>query len=233
MKKLDYINNEIKSIKEEKEEIKKVFDKKELLSFLAFTSTGAVAFCTLPFSLPISLGFASICAGAICYKYKCGKKHEIENNKLNQEIKHLNKIASEEPLQEKRLYDKARSKVIAISKSQIEEEKLYNNAHDVTDIMYVITAIGAVSTMINPWTVWLPIVGVCSSILSGNQEIRSFKRKEVLDNRINNLIRDLDVNEIIENETRKEETVKVINNVYSNEYVKENHKNKVYTKSRN
>ncbi|MBQ9019128.1 MAG: hypothetical protein IJ097_02300 [Bacilli bacterium] len=199
----DYIDIKRKNIKKELEKIEKEYNKKELVSYGLIAFFGGLALCSVPVALNISLASAAITAGTICYNYKTGKKREIENKKLNQELKHLNNIEIEQPLTEKRLYDKACDKVIAISQTQIEEEKKYENVGDATNIMYAITAAGAIGTAINPLTAWIPVVGVCSSILSGNAEIRSFEKKEILDNRITNLLHDLETKEIEEKEEGK------------------------------
>lgn len=235
MEKINYINKKIDVRQKELQKGKEKYDNKEFISFIAAVVLAIAACCASLCEIPVALNIALACVcgtvEVVCYKFKCGHKHESDEKRIKQEIRHLNGLVDSNPLKNKNKYDKARRKVLAISNSQVNAEGEYDFANDLTNITYALTAIGAVLTAMSPTIVWLPIVSICGSILAGMNEERKYEHKRVLENRLNNLIHDLDISAIEENYQGLTETYRHDNYVeYTNQ--KEKEKNKVYIKSR-
>lgn len=193
MTKEEYINEKTKEIKEKKKQLEKSFNLKETLSYSAIALFGGLTLASIIPKTPLALATLGLTSLAICYKVKCDKKNKIEKEKLNQEIKHLDNLREKDNITNEETYDKVCNKVCAISSSQIDAEGKYDDANTLTNLTYAITAIGSVLTFINPSAFWIPLVGIASNILTGENELKKYNKKINLENRIDNLIHDLDV----------------------------------------
>ena len=234
--------NEKERYIEEKRENKKVelgttyekYKKDELISFIGFMGAAIVCGASLVVNGNLALAAGAITGCLICHKYKNGKKEEILEKRLNQEIKHLSNLKNKDQMDDK-IRDKKITKVLALSTTQKSVENKYDNSNLLTCLSNALTVVGAASTFVNPWCFWLPLLGIGSNILLSNYEIKKYKAKELLENRINNLISDLDVDAIGEDNINKKNKVnenqKQVGITYN--YEKEKEKQKVYTKNRN
>jgi hypothetical protein len=231
-KKTDYVDQAITNKILEKKDGYEKFQNKEAITFFAFVICGVIALPGIVFSPSIALSFGSIAALLGCHKYIKGKEYFRKEDRLEQEINHLQKIRNEKTLTTKEQYEKACNKVIAISNSQIKAEKDYDNAVTLRGLTYAITAIGAVSAFINPWTAWVPAIGIISNILAGKNEIKKHDKKVLLENRINNLLSDLDASTLDYTPKSIKEAIRENNRSYKMENTKEKNKEKVYVKSR-
>ena len=186
---------------------------------------------SLVVSANLALAAGAITGCLICHKYKNGKKEEILEKRLNQEIKHLSNLKNKDQMDDK-IRDKKVTKVLALSTTQKSVENKYDNSNLLTCLSNALTVVGAAATFVNPWCFWLPLLGIGSNILLSNYEIKKYKAKELLENRVNNLISDLDVDAIGEAKT-KETTQNTTNliKVLGNENIKDLDKEpKVYIK---
>lgn len=222
------ISNKLNSLYETKEK----FKKDELISFIAFMGFSIVGLTTIFFIPNVGLAAGAMAGVIACHKYKNFKKNDSEERKLNQEIKHLKKLKDKSIMNEK-IKDKKITKLLALAQSQKSTENKYDNANILTGISNAITTIGAAATLMNPINIWIPLLGIGTNILMSKYEINKYRTKQLLENRVDNLIFDLDVEKI--NETNKKETKENINNKVvqtNNNFVKEKEKQKVYIKNR-
>lgn len=195
-----YLSNEIKKVDTELKDLDQAFRNKELISFIAFAVFALVSFSSLALSLPVFLSTASLASLLAIYKYKNAKKNDNIENRLNQEKLHLKKLEIKTPNVDKSVMEKRVNKILSINKLRTKAAKDYFLANDITLFTYAVTAIGGVLTFFNPACGWIPLVGIVSNIISGNNEIKKHKKCEILENRINNLSNDLDLIELITDE---------------------------------
>lgn len=202
--KSEYIKREIEIKKTELHRGWEKYKKEEVISFIPFALFASLTTMGLFLGTNMLLAAGSITASVICHKYKNSKKHDNYENRLNQEIKHLNGLKEGKYIVKNARETKV-SKLLEISNKQVNAEVKYDNANTITLVSKAITVIGAISTYINPITVWIPIIGVTANIFANNNEIKKHRICEKLETKANNLIHDLDVDAIIYNREDKEE----------------------------
>ena len=201
-----YIEETRKNKKEELGATYEKFKKDELISFIGFISAAVLCGASLVVSANLALAAGAITGCLICHKYKNGKKQEILEKRLNQEIKHLSNLKGKDQMDDT-TRDKKVVKVLALSKKQKDLENKFDNANLLTCLSNALTVLGAASTFVNPWYFWLPLLGIGSNIVLSEYEIIKYKAKQLLENRVNNLIYDLDADAIVERKDRETKTI--------------------------
>ncbi len=179
---------------------KKILNKKStskgIVAFLAFGVTAIASLGALTVSLPACISLAAVAATVVIYENKIAKKIDNTESRLKQENKHIEKLLNDEINLDDKSNEKRKKKLTSLSKlSKIkyEKEEFYNM---LSIIIYGITITFSVPVA------WLggglsdllvPLSGVLFGALVSNAEIKAHKECEVVDNRINNLTRDLAV----------------------------------------
>ncbi len=179
---------------------KKILNKKStskgIVAFLAFGVTAIASLGALTVSLPACISLAAVAATVVIYENKIAKKIDNTESRLKQENKHIEKLLNDEINLDDKSNEKRKKKLTSLSKlSKIkyEKEEFYNM---LSIIIYGITIVFSVPVA------WLggglsdllvPLSGVLFGALVSNAEIKAHKECEVVDNRINNLTRDLAV----------------------------------------
>ena len=192
-----------KRIKSKDKEISNSYDefkKKELISFTVFMAFAVAALSALTLSLPVFLSMSSMATLLGVYKYKSAKKYDDLENRLNQEKSHLLKLLEKTPDVSEEAIDKRKKKILGISNIVRKTNINYQISNEISAITYALTTIGALLTFFNPACVWIPIAGIVSSVIAGNNEIEKNKKFEIIKNRINNLDNDLDFIDLITDE---------------------------------
>lgn len=177
---------------------KKILNKKStskgIVSFLAFGVTAIASLGALTVSLPACISLAAVAATVVIYENKIAKKNDNTESRLKQENKHIERLLNDEINLDDKSNEKRKKKLTSLSKlSEIKykNEELYNM---LSIIIYGITIAFSVPVA------WLgggladllvPLSGVLVGYLVSNAEIEAHKECEVVDNRINNLTRDL------------------------------------------
>ena len=202
--KSEYIKNKISSIRDELTNSYEKYKKEELVSFIGFGLAASITAMGVILGPNILLSAGAVTASIICHKYKNGKKYENYENRLNQEIKHLKGLNEGKYINKNARKSKI-SKLLEISNGQINKEIKYNDAVTFTTASNILTAFSAISVYLNPLAVWLPIIGITANVITSRNEIKKHKEREDLENKLNNLIYDLDVDTIIYNREEKEE----------------------------
>lgn len=202
--KTGYIKNKISSIKDELTNSYEKYKKEELVSFIGFGLAASITAMGVILGPKILLSAGAVTASIICHKYKNGKKYENYEDRLNQEIKHLKGLNEGKYINKNARKSKV-SKLLEISNGQVNKEIKYNDAVTFTRASNVLTVIGSIATYLNPLAVWIPIIGITANVITSRNEIKKHKEREDLENKLNNLIYDLDVDTIIYNREEKEE----------------------------
>ena len=233
MKKEEYINDRINTIKDEQKITRDKYVRHENITFGIFAFFSGLSLFSIPVAPNISIASAAISAMIVCHKYKNAKKNELIEKRYEQELKHLNNLQTKEKMSDE-IKNKKINKLLALSQKQKSTEIKYDNANILTRISNVVTVIGGIASFINPWSFWLPSLGICSNILLSKYERNKYRDKELLENRMNNLISDLDTDEYIQEETKEISNKKVnTKEEYNYNKINENKKGpKVYVKSR-
>ena len=221
----DYSNQIIDNINENYYEGERKYGIKESLINSAIIATTGVGLIGL-FSGNVGVGLGLITAGMgiVGYRVKIGLKYKNTATRLKQEKKHMRIEREKEVSDDKN--QKRIDKIYTLSTKNIFVKRNYEYANEVTMYTYALIGLGSLFTAINPTSVWVPIFGISMGVLATINEVEKHKKKEVLENRINNLKRDLNVNCILVEEEKqnkiegqkKLEEEKSFVSTYSNDY---------------
>lgn len=200
MSKKEYIENKIDSKENKYANVKEKYSIKDIVSTLAFLTTGLAAIIVLSVNTPISIALGTITALIGSYRYKNIVKNNNVYERYEKELKHLRNLQEEEKDNE---VNPKLSKAKEASETRKNYERKYDDASTITGFTYAIAAIGSLATALNPEYVWIPIMGIAASLVAGAYEVKVHKDRETIKRKMNNLITDLDI-EKIEKEEEKE-----------------------------
>lgn len=196
----DYL---FKSIKDKDEEYFNMYEEhlnKEIITLLLFLGFSIASLASLALALPFAIAAGSVAATIAVHKYISTKKFDIAEDRIGREKKHLNKLLDKEPDVDERLMEKRRSKISALSFEKMNTTRKYFDANDITYITYAVTIIGGIAVLANPVCSWIPLVGIASSIIAANNEVKKYRKDSLVENRINNLEKDLELIDLITDE---------------------------------
>lgn len=199
----DYSNQMIHNINENYYENERKYGIKEsLINSAVIATTGVGLICLFGGNVGVGLGLITAGMGIAGYRVKIGLKYKNTETRLKQEKKHM-RIEREKEVSDDK--DQKRiDKIYTLSIKSLFANRSYEYANEVTMYTYALIGLGSIFTAINPTSVWVPVLGISVGVLATIDEIKKHKKKEVLENRINNLKRDLNVNCIlVEQEKQK------------------------------
>ena len=223
MTKEEYIDKKRRNIQSSFAQKADKYSGREALCIMTFLVAGLGSIAAMSYSTEIALALVSTGAIALSYRYKLQKEYNNYLDKHMAEIKHLRKLDTEEI--DKISKAKKLDKAIDLGKLSIKKERKYDDASLLTNITYVVAALGVVATAINADGLWISAIGIVSGLFAINYESKTQREKLVLEEKLNRIVRELDIDKIedrektkskvldeekkIEKETTKEETEKL------------------------
>ena len=180
----------------EKKNLNEKFTNKDIVTFITFGVASIASLGALLVSTPVCVSLAAIATTIAIYEYKNAKKFDNTESRLRQENNHIEKLLNGQVNESDELVEKRKNKLISLSKLREEKEKDVDYYNTLSNIIYASTIIASIAVAGFgglSYELILPILGVASSAIISNAEIRKHKECEVVENRINNLIHDLGV----------------------------------------
>lgn len=213
----EYIGKMITSINDEYYEgQRKQAVKESILNALIIATSGVGIICMFGGNIGVGLGLITASMGITGYRVKIGLKYEKTLKRLEQEKRHLRNNGDKEIYDDK---DEKRSeKIRDLSIAHLIARRRYENANELTMLTYGLIAFGAISTAFNPVNVWLPVVSVGLGVAATINEVKKYRKTEILNNRVHNLKYDFEINQALIEEKQKTKS-KVLDEVKAEEVV--------------